>query len=357
MNRRRFIAVLIIAAVAAVVWSLMRPAPKPDGDGAAGTEVAIKVARLRRMSLHRYVSVFGLVEPRPAGHDDPGGGAQLSAPLSGLVANVFCAEGDRVEAGQVLVQLDTRPVDVQIHRAREQVQFAEQQHARQQKLMEIDGTSQRVLQEALEALNIARDSLAAAEAQRHLLQITAPFGGIVARVRARPGQSVDLSSVLVELVNPDDVVITAGIPAAQLSGIEAGQLVDIAADGAPAMARGTLIFLSPQIDPQSGTALARVAIPPDTGLYPGQFVDIHIEVEVRRDRLAAPAESVVQNEDGATVIAVVDGIRASQVPVEAGLRDGDWIEVEGDGLAAGDVVVTAGAFGLPKNTAVRILTD
>lgn len=356
MRPGRIIVILIVGAAIVLGWRLVRPPAQPEEESVT-TEVAVRAGMLKRLTLHRFVSAFGVVEARPAGSDEPGGGVQLSAPVPGLVAEVLCNEGQRVARGDVLVRLDTRPVDVQIQRAREQAAFAEQQYTRQEQLLAVSGTSQRAIQEAREALNIARDALAAAEAQRALLQIAAPFSGVVARVRARPGQSVDLSSVLIELIDPDNLIITAGIPTAQLGGLRAGQAVQITVADDQQVLHGTLNFLSPQVDPQTGTALARVSIPADAGLYSGQYVEIDIEIETRSDRLAAPAESVVRNEDGETVIAVIEGNRAVQVPVQTGLQDGAWIEIEEDGLSAGDLVVTVGAFGLPEETAVRVLAD
>jgi len=53
----------------------------------------------------------------------------------------------------------------------------------------------------------------------------------------------------------------------------------------------------------------------------------------------------------------VQGDKAVQKPVKAGAKDGPLIEVEGDGLKEGDTVVTVGAYGLPKETKVRVLTE
>ena len=68
-----------------------------------------------------------------------------------------------------------------------------------------------------------------------------------------------------------------------------------------------------------------------------------------------PVESVVTDVEGHSVIAVVEGDKAAQKPVKAGVRDGGLVEVEGEGLKEGDTVVTVGAYGLPKETKVRVL--
>ena len=308
-----------------------------EGSDKVVTEVAVQVGKLTRATLHRY----GTVEPEPARDGNPGGGARLAPPMAGIVAEVNCAEGQRVEKGALLFRLDSRPADVA-------VEFAKQTYERQKKLLPIGGTSQKALQEA-------EQQLAAARAQQALLRIEAPFAGVVARVNARPGEAVDLTSVLGELVDVARLIVTASVPAAELEGLKVGQPAEFVVDEKTLMAHGAVVFLSPQVDVKTGAALLRASVPAGAGLRPGQYVQLRIVSEERNDRLAAPAESVVKNEEGGTVIALVEGDKAVQKPVKAGVRDGALIEVEGDGLKEGDTVVTVGAYGLPKETKIKFI--
>jgi membrane fusion protein (multidrug efflux system) len=83
-------------------------------------------------------------------------------------------------------------------------------------------------------------------------------------------------------------------------------------------------------------------------------VTVHIVVDERPQRLAVPAESVVEV-NGTSVIAIVEGDHAVQRSVTVGLHDGPLVEIAGDGLHEGMTVVTEGAYGLPKDTRVRVL--
>jgi len=88
---------------------------------------------------------------------------------------------------------------------------------------------------------------------------------------------------------------------------------------------------------------------------PGQFVRGRVTVAVYDDRLAVPQESVVTTAEGQTVVAVVTGDEAIPTPVERGISQGDWVEVQGQGLEPGMTVVTAGAYGLPGKTKIRVM--
>jgi multidrug efflux pump subunit AcrA (membrane-fusion protein) len=99
--------------------------------------------------------------------------------------------------------------------------------------------------------------------------------------------------------------------------------------------------------------LVRLALPENSGLRPGQFVGARIVTEELADRLVVPRDSVVKAND-AEVIYVVEGNKAVQMSVKTGLRDGGVIEVAAEGLKEGDTIVTVGAYGLPKETKIKI---
>ena len=91
------------------------------------------------------------------------------------------------------------------------------------------------------------------------------------------------------------------------------------------------------MDAKNGTILTRALLPADSGLRPGQFVQLKIVTAVHTNCLAAPSESVVTDESGQSVIALVNGDKATQTPVQTGLREDGWVEVAGTGLKEGDV--------------------
>ena len=102
------------------------------------------------------------------------------------------------------------------------------------------------------------------------------------------------------------------------------------------------------------TVLVRALLPKDSGLRPGQFVSLRIVTAVHTNCLAAPVESVVTDESGRSVIALVKGDEATQMPVQTGLRENGLVEVSAPELKAGDTVVTVGAYGLPEKTKISV---
>jgi RND family efflux transporter MFP subunit len=346
---------IFLAAAAGLAWLVwFKPAKAGEKEAAPATDVGVRVGQITRATLRSYVIAYGVVEPAPPG-DRPAASARVAASVPGVVAAVKCAEGQRVDKGALLFQLDTRAADVAVEKARRLVEFSEKVFERQQRLMKVDATSQKLLQEAEQAVTAARNELAAAQAQQALLRVEAPLAGTVTRLNVKPGEAVDLTTPLGELVDLERLVVSANVPATELAALKAAQPVEVLADQATTPVAGTLAFISPQIDAKTGTAPVRIALPANSGLRPGQFVTLRIVSAEHKDCLAVPVESVVKDSAGATVIALVEKDMAVQKPVKAGLRDGDLAEIEAPGLQPGMPIVTAGAYGLPKETKIHLL--
>lgn len=341
MKRNPLSVFATLTAVGALSLAGCKPGG-PEEEQKVTTEVAVQVAKVTRTTLRVHIEAYGAVEPEPAGGGQPAGAARLAAPVAGVVRTVPAKEGECVEAGAVIVKLDDRL-------ALSSLALAEQQFERQKKLVAVEGTSEKAFQEA-------NQQLAAARAQLALVQLTTPLSGVVARINVQPGQAVDMNTVVAEIVDLSRLVVTASVPGDEAARLKAGQPAELFIDSADKpVATGTVSFVSPQVDPKTGAALVRLALSKDAGLRPGQFVRTRIVSEERAGRLAVPRESIVTDVEGHSVIAVIEGDKAVQKPVKVGVRDGDLVEVEAEGLKEGDTVVTVGAYGLPQQTKVRVV--
>jgi membrane fusion protein, multidrug efflux system len=353
--KKAFLVVIVLAALAALAWLIwFKPAKPEEPEAAVETEVAVHLGQIIRTNLCSYVTAFGVVEPEPPG-ERPAASARVASPVAGVIAKVSCAEGQQVAKGMVLFQVDSRLANVAVEKTRQAAEFAAINLERQKKLMQVDGTSQKSLVDAEQTAASARSDLSAAQTQQALLSIEAPLAGTVTRIHVKPGEAVDLTTALVELVDLDRLVVSASVPSTELAGLKPGLPTEVLVDNAVMPLKGTLVFISPQVDVKTGTAPVRISLPAHTSLRPGQWTKIRIISEERRDRLAVPVESVVKDEHGNTVIALVQDHKAAQKPVKTGLRDGGLAEIEADGLQPGLKVVTEGAYGLPKETKIRIL--
>lgn len=330
-----------------------RAVPEEDA-GQQATEVAVQVGAVIKADLRARVEAYGIVEPEPAKSGAPSGGARLAAPIAGIVASIHVTEGQSVKAGEVVVKLDDRVAQAAVDKAQHALTFAQQVADRMDRLISSGAVSMQLKQETEERLAAARAELAAAQAATAQVRLASPLDGVVAHINVQPGQSVDLNTIVAEIIDLKRLVVTVNVPADEAARIRPGQSAEIFIDNVKDPATtGSVSFVSPTIDMKTAAAPVRLSLPEDSALRPGQFVRARIVTEELADRLAVPRESVVKTEDG-KVIYRVEGDKAIQLPVKTGLRDGDLIEVEADGLKEGETIVTVGAYGLPKETKIKI---
>ncbi|TAN71858.1 MAG: efflux RND transporter periplasmic adaptor subunit [Methylobacter sp.] len=332
---------------ACIIWC--NPAVSADEPELA-TEVAVQIGKITKATLHRYVMAYGTVEPQPAADGQSAASSKIAVPMTGILTQIHCEEGQHVKKGDLLFELDTRSVDALIAKAEVAVEFAQKNFARKQQLNVTDNISRKLYDEAEQLLQSARKDLLSAKTQRELLQIKAPLSGAVAAIHFKVGEAVNLNTVLADLIDLDRLDIAIHVPSQEAAMLRLGQVVEI---GASPIQLGKLAFISPQVDPLTDTVLVRATLNKDSGLRPGQFVNVRIVVEERPERLAVPIESVVSRDD-ISLIAVVDGDNAKQKIIKPGLRDGNLIEISGEGLHEGMTIVTQGIYGLPSETRIRV---
>lgn len=363
------VGLLAIAVVAVAIWFARRPdspAASVPEEAQQPTEVAVKVGTITRATLRAYVTGFGTIEPEPATSGQPPASAKIGSPVAGLLAEAHAVEGQRVSKGTVLFQLDSRVADGQVQKARQAADFAERALDRQKKLLDVEATSQRLYQEADAQAQAARNELANLQAQRALLTIHAPIDGTVTRVLAKPGDSIDVTTVLAEMVDLDRLDVSAKIRSIDVAVLRRGQHVEVS-PGRPeepgqtttaGTVGATVSYISSAVDPATDTVIVRASLPRQSVLRPGQFVTVRILYEEHRDRLAVPIDSIVTGAKGrGAFIAVVNNNIATQYPVTVGFKDDGLVEIDGADLREGMPIVASGAYGLPEKTRIKPITQ
>ncbi len=326
------VGILMIACAGLAIFGLTKFHKSGGDEEDAPPENVVSIVTvhtniLKRMTFHSYASGYGVVEPAPATADQPAAGGPLFSSSAGVVAKVSVLPGQQVKAGDVLIELNSGTTTFS---------FAQAHLERQKQLFEQQNTSLKNLQDA--------------ESQLAALKVISPISGTVTRISAKVGGEVDVNTPVAEVMDLSRLAVSASIPAADANQLKTNQEVQILADP-PVTA--SLLFVSPVMDTNDGTVSVTALLPPESGLRPGQFVPIKIVTAVHSNSLAAPTESVVTDEAGKSVVALVKGDEAAQLPVTAGLREDGWVEIEGADLKAGDAVVVVGAYGLPDKVKIR----
>jgi RND family efflux transporter MFP subunit len=341
-----------------------------------GTEVAVHVGKVRSETLRHYVTAYGTVEPEPSVEGRTAASARILAPVEGLVAEVNCHEGQHIEKGQVLFTLDGRKAEAAIEKAKAILTAAQQNYDQLETSVKQESPLRWLVELARQDRDRAKGELDSALAQQQLLKITAPLSGTVVFLDVRPGESVNPFNLapLVEVVDMTRLIVAAKVPASQMPAVKAGQTVEIqlpkhdirdsfdppetaSDDAGTTLLAGKVTLVEDFVDLKTDMGTVDISVEGDFQLRSGQFVRVRIVTEARPDCLTVPARSVVKNEEGEWVISVVRGNWATQHAVQLGFREGGKVQILGRALKVGDVVVTIGALGLPKESKIRIIPE
>lgn len=227
--------------------------------------------------------------------------------------------------------------------------------ARQQAQALERGGEQRALRAAAGQLAAARGQAQAAEAQLGYSEIRSPIAGVVASRPAYPGELASPNTPLMTIMNISRVTARAHLPPAQAARVRAGDAARITRDGgAPIPARVTVV--SPAADPNSTTIeVWAEAANGARALRPGETVSLRIRAGVLADALVVPSDAILTASDGSTSVMVVgrDGKAHARAVTVGAAANGETQIVQG--LAAGERVVTVGAFGLTDGTPIRVV--
>lgn len=291
--------------------------------------------------------------------------AELGAGAAGEVREVTVREGDRVEAGALLVVLDERLARAQLGAARAASEATAAELAQAQRDaerlgragervvagVEIERASARA--ESLASTRRNQGALAArarAELARH--RVVAPFAGVITRRLVDPGDWVVPGATVLELVADDALEVLVRVEPALLDAVEVGHRVTLRA---PARSvEGEVRAVVPALDPITRTAQLRVApLEPSSGLRAGGAVDVVLAFARAGEGVLVPRDALVVGAVGARVVKVVDE-RAVPVSVEILDRGVLDVRVRGEGLAEGDLVAVRGNDRLRPEQPVRV---
>lgn len=353
-KNRTWIVVVVLAGLALLILALIVLKPKAGEEAEAEANMAVHAGKVARMTLHRLVTVYGQVMPQPAGPGQVPADSEVASPMAGVVGRVLCVEGQRVTKGTVLFELDSRLAEVAVDKAQKALAVAQAAFSRQEELLPVEGTSQKAYDEAKGTRDAARGDLAEAETNLALLHIQAPLDGTVVLINSEPGEAVEANTVLAKIIDLGRLVVQASVPSREAATLQAGQRAEFEGTSAS----GRLVYVGAAVDDKTDTLPVRVSLPAGTNHRPGEFLSVRIISEEHKDILAVPERAVVADTVGGTkgTIVLVQGDKAVHLPVTIGLREGGWVEVQGQGLKEGTEIVTDDAYAVPAEpTRIHII--
>ncbi len=384
----------VLLVLGVVIWWVSRTAAAPAPKQATGP-VLVHTVQVRTQDVPIQLHGIGAVQAWET--------VTVRSRIDGQLQKVGFREGDTVQRGQLIAQLDDRMQKAQLaqaiaQRARDQAQLDNARQdlkryvelARQSAVNRQTLDTQRAQVAALQAtLQSDNAQIQSAQVQLDYTRIVAPLSGRTGVLLVDVGNLVRATDAqgLVVINQVDPIAISFTVPDTAYSQIQAalqaqagrdatGQAtgsaagnatagpnenpirVEVLAQGKPqVLGQGGLVLVDNQIDAASGTLRLKARlVNPDQQLWPGQTVDVRLILGTRRDALTIPDSAVQRGADGLYVYAAdaQDHVRVQPVRV---LVSQDGLSVVSQGLKAGERVVVDGQYRLRPGARIAEIQD
>jgi len=348
--KKVFTAVALLSMVL-LGWFLFNHHAATAAEEADRPAAKVETAILSDQAIAQTIEVFGVVAGAPSGDH------VISAPYDAVVRSVHVSVGTSVAAGDVLLEVDPSP-DAKLAEdsARSVLALATRALAAAQERYDLKlANNQELLtaQQAEEDAKLKADSFTA----RGLGgdgRITAATAGVVSKLELFAGALAPAGSALVTVSGSGQLEARLGVEAADVGSLTAGQPVILESSNRAESEKiaTTLRAVGAVLDPVTGAAEVRAAVPAGAPLLLGEHVQGQIELKRKEHALVVPRSAVLPDDDKHVLFTVKTG-KAVRHEVKLGLATDDLLEVIGESLQAGDVVVTLGNYELEDGMAIQ----
>ena len=325
----------------------------------------VKVFKVRRQKISEKLLFTGVIEAWKK--------INVTPDIGGKIAKIHVEEGERVEKGQLLAEMDTRAIRLQLVQAEAALAVAEASCRDAQKNMERmkrlekeDAVSDQEYEKIKLGFDLADAQLkqtnAALNLARYNLDVSlmkAPFSGVIASRNAEVGDVINPmmggfspTSGVLTLMDFSRVKIEIDVSHRDIVRIQKGQAARLRVTAFPdKFFQGRVSIVNITANPTTKKFRVEATVDnPDLVLRPNTFGEVNLEVSTHENALVIPQKAVLENK---YAFRIKDNNRVERVELTLGLQNSDQIEVV-SGLKEGDLVVVEGNFGLEDGTEIEI---
>ncbi|MDH3430480.1 MAG: efflux RND transporter periplasmic adaptor subunit [Gammaproteobacteria bacterium] len=273
--------------------------------------------------------------------------------VSSLIERVFFDEGQLVNKGDLLVELENSEIVAGLALAKASLSESQSLYNRSKLLADTQAISAANLEQLLAQVHVDEAQVEAARARLDNTVIRAPFPGRVGLRRVSPGSFVSNSTVITTLDDVNTIKLDFSVPETFFAVLSDG--MKIAAHSLVYPDRvftGTVASIDTRVDPVSRAVQVRALIPNGDGaLKPGMFLSVDLQRD-RGEQLLAPEQAIVPEGSNQYVFVVADGV-AEKRSVQLGRRIPGFVVID-SGLLPGEAVITEGTHKVRDGSKVQV---
>lgn len=329
--------------------------PGKNGRGRVGMgaqeapPVPVNVAQVQRGTIEAY---YGSSTNLTAAEE-----AVVVARTQGVVEALYAEEGDVVNAGQALAQLETERLTLELARSRAQLDRLKTAYERAQRMFEAKMISPNDHDDAKFAFEAEETNLRLREYELKEATIRATIDGVVTRRHIKVGHTLNQNAPAFEMKRLDVIEAELNVPEREIQNIRPDQHARVHVDAlADERFDGKVARVAPEVDAGSGTFRVTVTLANDESrLKPGMFARVDVRIDQHTDALLVPLEAVVTRRDDNSLFVVEGGIVERRDVTMGYVSDGN-VEIL-NGVGAEEWVVTTGHGGLRNGARVSVVDD
>lgn len=363
---RLLAAAAALIVIAAISWHWVAAWLRPPAV-AKPSPIAVDVAAVERADVPVFLEGLGTVQAFYT--------VTVTARVDGQIEKVAFREGQHVRKGELLVQIDPRPYQAALGvalatRAKDEALLANARldMERYEQLAPEDLASKQTVdtQRALIAQLTAQvkgDAAAIDNARTQLdyTTITSPIEGRTGIRLVDPGNIVHASDTagMVVVTQLEPIAVMLSLPEENFGELSAAlkrgpvTATALSRDDKSVLGTGTVELIDNQIDQATGTIRVKAILPNrEQQLWPGQFVNLRVQTQIRSQVLTIPESALERGPDGTFTYVVQPDSTVAVAPLTVGEQQGDIVVVE-KGLSAGQQVVTSNQYRLQPGARVR----
>jgi RND family efflux transporter MFP subunit len=273
----------------------------------------------------------------------------IESKVSGLIDKMLVVPGQKVKAGELLVELDARDIQAKLDQATPIRDQAEKDLKRFTDLLGKRVITQQEFEAAQAKARVARAAVIEAQTMLGYAKVTAPFDGVITRKLADVGDLATPGKPLVEMEDPAALRLEAAVPEAIIDRVALGSKLSVRIGSNELV--GVVREISPIANPSSRTLLVKLDLPATPGLRTGQFGRVEVPV-AETSVLRVPTASVIQRGQMELVF-VRDGDVARLRIVKTGKLIGEEVEIV-SGVSPGEQVLTDGIAHLVDGQPIQV---
>jgi membrane fusion protein (multidrug efflux system) len=311
--------------------------------------VSVITLTLKPRRLEDKINLPAVVEP----YED----VWVKAEVSGQVVEVLVQEGEAVEKGQVLIQLDDRDYKARLSRIEANYQLAKLEYERTSALVRKKVMSPAELDKISTQLKDLEAQVNEVQLALNRTQIISPICCLLNETKANRGDFVGVGDPVARILQLDPVKVTVGVPESDVAAVfdltEAEVIIEALNKR---RVKGTKVFLSRMPRTLARLYDLELMVPnPDGKILPGMFVRVDLVKAVYRQALSVPLYAVITQADRSFVYVEENG-RARRRDVELGILVGWEVQVA-SGLKQGERVIIVGHRFLDDDQPVNVIKN